>query len=86
MAVLPFKVGELAACSAGERFDRAAVMGAWTAAFNASGNPGLTLPVLVNGRPVGVQLVGKRGEDGRLLALGRMVLEVLGTPLVTLPR
>lgn len=86
VAVLPFAVGELAACSAGERFDRAAVMGAWTAAFNASGNPALTLPVLVNGRPVGVQLVGKRGDDGRLLALGRMVLEVLGTPLVTLPR
>jgi Asp-tRNA(Asn)/Glu-tRNA(Gln) amidotransferase A subunit family amidase len=49
------------------------------------GNPAISLPVLVNGRPLGVQLVGRRGDDGRLLALGRTVLEVLGTPLVTLP-
>ncbi|MBK6579864.1 MAG: hypothetical protein IPG17_27490 [Sandaracinaceae bacterium] len=40
---------------------RAAVLGAWTAALNAAGNPAISL------------------------ALGRTVLEVLGTPLVTLP-
>ncbi len=85
VAVPPPAVGELSGCDAGERFERAAVLGAWTAALNAAGNPAISLPVLVNGRPLGVQLVGRRGDDGRLLALGRTVLEVLGTPLVTLP-
>ncbi|MEZ4329078.1 MAG: amidase [Polyangiales bacterium] len=85
VAVPPLRVGELARCGAAERFDRAALLGAWTAALNASGNPALTLPVMVGGRPLGVQLVGKRGDDGRLLALGRAVLDALGTPLVTMP-
>jgi amidase len=85
VAVPPPRVGELAHCGARERFDRAALLGAWTAALNASGNPALTLPVVVHGRPLGVQLVGKRGDDGRLLALGNAVLDMLGTPLVTAP-
>ncbi|MBK8593894.1 MAG: hypothetical protein IPN77_33285 [Sandaracinaceae bacterium] len=49
-----------------------------------TGNPAINLPVLVNGRPLGVPLVGRRGDDGRLLALSRTVLGARNL-LVTLP-
>jgi amidase len=66
-----------------EAFARLALLGAFTAVLNASGMPGVTVPVRVDGHPlpVGVQLIGRQGDDGRLLALARAVLEALGTPL-----
>lgn len=48
--------------------------------FNLSGHPALTIPLpaplpaplpVAGGRPVGLQLVGRRGEDAELCALGR---------------
>lgn len=40
--------------------------------FNLSGHPALVLPVgEVDGRPIALQLVGRRGEDERLCALAR---------------
>ncbi len=43
--------------------------GLWT----MTGHPAVTLPLLeaANGLPIGVQLVGRRGEDGRLLRTAR---------------
>lgn len=39
--------------------------------FNLSGHPALTLPTLtVDGRPAGVQLVGRKGGDALLCAIG----------------
>lgn len=40
------------------------------------GLPAITLPLLVgaNGLPIGVQLVGRRGEDGRLLRVARWLV------------
>jgi amidase len=56
----------------GEKEFRAlAPLGAFTAPFNVSGQPAATLPwsKAPTGVPIGVQLVGRCGEDGRLLAL-----------------
>ncbi len=49
--------------------------GLWT----LCGVPAVTLPLLTgpNGLPVGVQLVGRRGEDGRLLRTARWLSEAL---------
>jgi Asp-tRNA(Asn)/Glu-tRNA(Gln) amidotransferase A subunit family amidase len=51
--------------------------GLWTLA----GVPAVTLPLLEgpNGLPVGVQLVGRRGEDARLLRTARWLLGRVGT-------
>lgn len=45
------------------------------------GAPTVSLPLLVgpNGLPVGVQLVGRRGEDGRLLRTARWLVDHLAT-------
>ena len=47
--------------------------GLWT----LCGTPAITLPLLTasNGLPMGVQLVGRRGEDGRLLRSARWLFE-----------
>jgi Asp-tRNA(Asn)/Glu-tRNA(Gln) amidotransferase A subunit family amidase len=44
------------------------------------GTPAITLPLLQgeNGLPIGVQLVGRRWEDGRLLRTARCLVERLG--------
>jgi Asp-tRNA(Asn)/Glu-tRNA(Gln) amidotransferase A subunit family amidase len=49
----------------------------WTLA----GVPAVTLPLLegANGLPIGVQLVGRRGEDARLLRTARWLVGRLGT-------
>jgi len=54
-----------------------------SAAFNALwsflGMPAITLPLLTgaNGMPIGVQLVGKRNDDGRLLRTARWLVNSL---------
>ena len=40
----------------------------YTQAWNLAGLPAVVVPVLVEGRPVGVQLVGRPGDEHRLLA------------------
>lgn len=64
-------------------FREAAPLGAFTAVFNASGNPATTVPLWPEGggAPVGVQLVGRWGRDAMLLSLARVLLEDFGTPL-----
>lgn len=70
--VLPPKVGEFAQLPPREQFCAAAPLGAFTAAWNLSGLPAITLPCgRVEGFPIGVQLVGRLGTDGGLLALAR---------------
>jgi Asp-tRNA(Asn)/Glu-tRNA(Gln) amidotransferase A subunit family amidase len=51
--------------------------GLWT----LCGVPAVTLPLLrgPNGLPVGVQLVGRRGEDARLLRTARWLVGEIGT-------
>ena len=48
--------------------------------FNYSGHPAVVLPYQLDrdGLPLGVQLVGKRWNESRLLATARAVAEVSG--------
>lgn len=48
--------------------------------FNYTGHPAIVLPYNVDrsGLPIGVQLVGKRGDDSRLLAIALAFTEVTG--------
>lgn len=82
--VLPPKVGEFAHLAPDAMFRALSPLGAFTAAWNITGLPALTVPWgQVDGFPVGVQLVGKMGFDGQLLALGRTLQEVAAERVVT---
>jgi amidase len=54
--------------------------GAYTAPLNLTGHPAVVLPLAraAAGPPVGVQLVGKRWDEMRLLGIARRVAEVIG--------
>jgi amidase len=80
------RVGAWAGASPEALFDGAAPLGAFTAAFNASGHPATSVPFWPGAgeAPVGVQLVAPRGHDLRALAVARALLDALGTPLVPL--
>lgn len=55
-------------------------VGNLAAPFSLTGQPALSVPVheTVDGRPVGVQLVGRRGDDELLLALARQLQDAIG--------
>jgi amidase len=57
------------------QFRALAPLGAFTAPFNLTGQPALTLPYgrFASGVGIGVQLVGRRGRDAELLALARQL-------------
>jgi amidase len=59
-------------------FRAAAPIGAFTAPFNASGQPAVSVPAGRSrlGLPIGVQLVGPPGAERRLLALAAALEEV----------
>jgi amidase len=61
-------------------FSRAVPLGAFTAVFNVSGQPGITVPVWREGQPLplAVQIVARRDDDARLLALARVLEEARG--------
>lgn len=47
-------------------------------AFNLTGHPALTLPLLTaDGLPAGLQLVGRKGEDARLIAVAAWIAAAL---------
>ena len=70
--VIAPEIGAFAGPDGEDAFRRAAVLGAYTAAANLTGRPAITLPAgAVDGMPVGVQLMGRRGEDAALLSLAR---------------
>ena len=53
---------------------------AHTTLFNYSGHPALVMPCGLNsdGLPIGVQLVGKRWGEARLLAVAKMITQITG--------
>jgi amidase len=73
-----------------ELFAEAAMLGAFTAVFNASGNPAVSIPVwpgdsnAERALPVGVQIIARRGEDAMLLAVARAALEAEGAAVAPL--
>jgi amidase len=61
-------------------FARAVPLGVFTAPWNASGQPAISVPVVVDGdpHPVGVQVVARRGADALLVAVARFLETALG--------
>jgi amidase len=80
---LPPRVGVWRDHAPADHFAEAARYGAFTAVFNASGNPATSIPLwnAPGEPPRGVQLVAPRGHDVRALAAARALLEALGTPV-----
>ena len=80
VAVPPVPIGALQGLAPLDTFRRAAQLGAFTAPFNISGQPAISVPAAVAGakHPIGVQLVGKFGDDATVLALGRALEARLG--------
>jgi amidase len=65
------KVGSFANKTGEDVFRTAATLGAFTAPFNISGQPAISIPwgTTATGLPIGVQLVARRGADHLLIAL-----------------
>ena len=80
VAVPPVSIGALKGLAPLDTFRRAAQLGAFTAPFNISGQPAISVPAALGGgkHPIGVQLVGKVGDDAAVLALGRALEARLG--------
>ena len=73
LAQRPVRIGELDACSADpeEDFYRSGEFTPYSAIFNVTGQPAISLPLLHgdDGLPVGVQLAGRPAGEGQLLSL-----------------
>jgi amidase len=71
VAMPPPKVGAFAGMSGEEKLRACAPLGAFTAPFNISGQPAITIPAARSnsGLPLGVQLVGRPRSDRMLLGL-----------------
>lgn len=77
---LPPAVGSWRRDDPADAFNQAVPLAVFTAAFNASGQPAMTVPVRLPGmsQPVGVQIVARRGDDALLLAVARVLESALG--------
>jgi amidase len=68
---LPLGTLDTAAADPMSTFTRSGLFTPFTPVFNASGQPGISLPLFEgeDGMPLGVQIVGRPAGEGRLLAL-----------------
>ena len=77
LAQRPVRIGEIDACSAEpwEDFRRSGQFTPYTAIFNVTGQPAISLPLFhgEDGLPLAVQLAGKPAGEGELLALAAQV-------------
>jgi amidase len=80
VAVGPVAIGSLRNLSPPEMFRRAAELAAFTAPFNLSDQPAISLPCGVDraGHPIGVQLVGRPRKDAKVLAAAQALESHLG--------
>jgi amidase len=73
LAQRPVRIGEIDACSAEpwEDFRRSGEFTPYTAIFNITGQPAISLPLFDgdDGLPLGVQLAGRPAGEGQLLSL-----------------
>jgi amidase len=82
-AVLAPKVFATRDLSAETAFRELAHLGAFTAAGNILGAPASSVPwSILDGMPLGVQLLGRPGEDARVIALARELESVRGGTFV----
>jgi amidase len=77
LASPPAPVGYFTDVDPAENFERQKLFTPFTAAYNLSGQPAVTLPLHWNadGLPVGVMLAGRIGEEGRLISLSAQIEE-----------
>jgi amidase len=66
---------DLPGATARDLFDHLAPLETFTALFNATGQPALSVPLMqsAQGLPIGIQLVGRLGADDLLLSLAAML-------------
>ena len=79
LPIAPPRIGAWEGLGPEETFRKAAVMGAFTALFNLTGQPAVSVPAGISseGHPIGVQLVGRLGADGLVLAVARQLEQEL---------
>ncbi|MDQ5835116.1 MAG: amidase family protein, partial [Actinomycetota bacterium] len=77
LAQRPVRIGEIDACSdePWEDFRRSGEFTPYTAIFNVTGQPAISLPLFHgdDGLPLGVQLAGRPAGEGQLLSLAAQV-------------
>ena len=80
VAVVPPHIGSFKADTPEETFRRAARLGVWTAPFNVTGHPAVSVPVGLHplGTPMGAQLAGPMDSEATLFALARVIESAFG--------
>jgi len=76
------RVGAFAHLDAESLFRQLAPLGSFTAAFNLTGQPAVSIPVGLTsqGLPMGLQIGGRDFADGPVLALAKQLEEALAVP------
>jgi amidase len=71
LASPPVPVGYFDEVDPAENFERQKRFTPWTALYNSSGQPAVSVPLhwTPGGLPVGVMLAGRMGEEGTLISL-----------------
>jgi amidase len=71
VALPPVPVGYFDEVDPAENFERQKRFTPWTALFNASGQPAVSVPLhwTDQGLPIGIMLAGRMGEEGTLISL-----------------
>jgi amidase len=79
VAIPPPAIGEWAGLPPEEAFAKAARLGLFTAPFNASGQPAISVPAGLSrrGHPIGAQIVGRPLADATVLAVARQLEEAM---------
>ena len=75
MAIRPPKIGEWKNDDPEQSFRNVIGMGVYTAVFNVSGQPAISVPMGLDkeGLPIGVQIAGRVGSDALLLRVAHAV-------------
>jgi amidase len=79
VAVLPPPVGRWNGVDPDQAFEQAAVLGAFTALFNVTGQPAASIPAGLSrsGLPMGAQLAGRTHAEATVLALSRQLEQAM---------
>jgi len=80
MAIKAPRIGAWCDLDPERSFDNVMGMGVYTAGYNISGLPAITVPMGFDsdGVPVGVQVAAPLGHDGRLLQVARLIEDAVG--------